>query len=132
MHHLTYGTADRYVPLLAGPDLAHVMLCTPYRRFLAPQALAQADHIRSLLDFREAFQASDSSRVLPLLAGYDLDMPYAHYAACYAAGGVPVATIWRGHITGSLAFAALRAHLLACLQPLGQVARRAYHPEGTV
>src|SRR5947208_24668 len=42
LHHLMLGTADGYVPLLAGPDLAHVMLGTHYRHFLAPQALAQA------------------------------------------------------------------------------------------
>jgi hypothetical protein len=131
MHHLSFGTADRYVPLLAGPDLAHVMLGTQYRRFLAPQALAQSDHIRSLLDFRQTFQASDSSRVFPLLARYDLDMPYAHYYPCYAAYGVPVVTVPRGHITGSLAFTALRAHLLACLQPLVPAAQQTFHAEGT-
>jgi hypothetical protein len=41
IHHLTYGTADSYVPLLGGPDIAHVMLCTHFRRFLAPSAHAQ-------------------------------------------------------------------------------------------
>ena len=130
MHHLSFGTADRYVPLLAGPDLAHVMLCTPFRRFMAPQALAQSDHIQSLLDFRQIFQASDSSRVFPLLGRYDLDMPYTHYYPCYAACGIPVATMPRGHITGSLAFTALRAHLLACLQPLVQAAKQTFHAEG--
>src|SRR5262249_6210882 len=40
VHHLIFDTADGYVPLLAGPDLAHVMLNTHYHRFLASQALA--------------------------------------------------------------------------------------------
>src|SRR4029453_15317400 len=39
LHHLMFGTADGYVPLLAGPDIAPVMLSTQYRRFLAAQAL---------------------------------------------------------------------------------------------
>jgi hypothetical protein len=112
------GTADGYVPLLAGPDLAHVMLGTHYRHFLAPQALAHTTALQELLDLRQDFQASDTRRILPLLARYDLDMLYAHHAACYAAKSVPVTTIERGHITGSLAFAALRAHVLACLQEL--------------
>lgn len=129
MHHLAYGTADRYVPLLAGPDLAHVMLATHYRRFLAPQALVQPDHIQSLLDFRQAFQTRDTSRILPLLARYDLDMPYAHYYPSYDAKGVPVVTIKRGHITGSLAFAALRTHILTCLRPLVQAVQVRRHPE---
>jgi len=118
VHHLVLGTADGYVPLLAGPDLAHVLLSTHYRHFLAPQALAHAATIRALLDFRQDFKASDTRRVLPLLARYDLDMLYTHHAACYAASGVPLRTIERGHITGSLAFAALRTHVLTCLQAL--------------
>jgi len=118
LHHLMLGTADGYVPLLAGPDLAHVMLGTHYRHFLAPQALAHATALQELLDLRQDFQASDTRRVLPLLARYDLDMLYAHHAACYAANSVPVMTIERGHITGSLAFATLRAHVLACLRAL--------------
>jgi len=118
LHHLMLGTADGYVPLLAGPDLAHVMLGTHYRHFLAPQALAHAAALQELLDLRQAFQASDTRRILPLLARYDLDMLYAHHAACYAANSVPVMTIERGHITGSLAFATLRAHVLACLRAL--------------
>ncbi len=118
LHHLLLGTADSYVPLLAGPDLAHVMLCTHYRRFLAARALAHPIMLQALLDLRQAFQASDTRRVLPLLAQYDQDMLYAHHAACYAGSGVPVVTIARGHITGSLAFAALRGHILACLPAL--------------
>jgi len=118
LHHLMHGTADAYVPLLAGPDIAHVLLYTHYRHFLAPRALAYPSVLQALLDFRQAFQASDTRRVRPLLARYDLDMLYAHHAACYAASNVPVKTIARGHITGSLAFAALRAHVLACLRTL--------------
>ncbi|HSX80821.1 MAG TPA: hypothetical protein VLQ80_19905 [Candidatus Saccharimonadia bacterium] len=120
VHHLMFGTADGYVPLLAGPDLAHVMLDTHYRHFLASQALAHPTMLQTLLDWRQAFKASDPRRVLPLLARYDRDMLYAHHAACYAASGIPVVTIARGHITGSLAFAALRAHVLACIQALLQ------------
>ena len=123
LHHLMLGTADGYVPLLAGPDIAHVMLDTHYRRFLAAQALAHPTMLQVLLDLRQDFQVSDTRRVLPLLAQYDQDMLYAHHAACYAASGVPVVTIARGHITGSLAFATLRAHVLACLQTLLQTTK---------
>jgi hypothetical protein len=118
LHHLLLGTAERYVPLLAGPDLAHVMLATHYRRLLAPQALAQAEHIQSRLDYRQAFEASNTRRVFPLLARYDLDILCDYHEACYAASGVPVVTLPRGHITGAMAFGALRRHLLTCLAPL--------------
>lgn len=118
LHHLILGTADGYVPLLAGPDIAHVLLSTHFRHFLAPQALAHPTTLQGLLDFRQSFKASATRRVLPLLARYDVDMPYAHHAACYAASNVPIMTIERGHITGSLAFATLRAHVLTCLQTL--------------
>ena len=132
MHHLMHGTADCYVPLLAGPDLSHIMLETPFQRFLAPQARAHAADIRQRLDFRQAFQSSDTRRVFPLLALYDLDMSYAYHRACYAANHVPVVTLPRGHITGSAAFAALRRHVQRCLKSLVQATQSRHHPEETV
>lgn len=116
MHHLMYGTADAYVPLLAGPDLAHVMLATHYRRYLAPVALERPEHLSARLDFRQAFHDSRPHHVFPLLARYDLDMLYAHHHACYTASQIPVEAIERGHLTGAFAFAALRAHVLRCLR----------------
>jgi hypothetical protein len=130
MHHLLVETADCYVPLLAGPDLSHIMLDTPFQRLLAPQARLQGTAIRRLLDFRQAFQSSDTRRVFPLLALYDLDMCYPYHHACYAASRVPVATLRRGHITGATAFVALRHHVRTCLQPLVPVAPSRHHPEG--
>jgi hypothetical protein len=118
-HHLVYGAADGYLPLLAGPDLAHVMLDTHFRRFLAPQALTQPALIRQRLDLRQAFQNSNSTRVFPLLARYDLDMLYAHHRACYVDSKVPVVTIDRGHTTGALTFATLRQHILTHLNTDG-------------
>jgi hypothetical protein len=118
LHHLNYGTANCYVPLLAGPDLAYSLLSSPFHRFLAPQARAQPAHVLAGLDYREAFRASDTARIFPLLARHDLCMPYAHYQAAYAASGVEVATIQRGHMTSAVAFAALRAHLLGRVRAL--------------
>ena len=122
LHHLLLGTAVGYVPLLAGPDLAHVLLATHYRRLVAPQVLSQPDRLQALLDFRQAFLASATPRVFPLLARYDLCMHYAHHQACYTAGAVPVCTLERGHITGALTFSALRAHVLTCLRRLPSTA----------
>jgi len=118
LHHLTYGTASRYVPLMAGPDLSHAMLSTPCRGLLASQALAQPEQLRTCLDFRQAFQASGAERVFPLLAQHDVWMSCAYHQAEYAAKGVPVTLIDRGHMTGSWAFAGLRAHLVSVLQTL--------------
>jgi hypothetical protein len=70
------------------------------------------------LDFRQVFLASDAQRVFPLLARHDLWMPFDHHQAVYAASGVPVTVIDRGHMTGSWAFAPMRAHLLAVLRGL--------------
>ena len=122
LHHLLVGTADVYAPLLAGPDLAHVMLSTHFRRFVAPNALEQAAHIQSLFDCRHAFQASATHRIFPVLAEYDITMPYPYHQACYAASNVAVVTLNRGHLTGALAFGVLRRHLLSCLAPLIHVA----------
>ncbi len=119
LHHLTYGTAQRYVPLLAGPDVAHVLLTTPYRHLLHPQALAQQELLQARLNFTSALQASEPARLFPLLAQYDVDMVYTHQQACYAACGIPVVSIATGHITGNASVARLRAHILMHLAALG-------------
>jgi hypothetical protein len=121
LHHLTYGTASRYAPQMAGPDFSHAMLSTPCRGVLARQALARPEDLSACLDFRQAFRAADAQRVLPLLGRHDLWMPYAYHQAEYAAKGLPMATINRGHMTGSWAFAGLRAHLLSVLRTLPEV-----------
>lgn len=131
MHHLHMGTANRYAPLLAGPDIAHTMLRTPFGRTLTPEARAQTEHIQSLLDFRQAFQASETHSIFPLLARYDLHMPYPHLQPCYLDRQVPTVTIDRGHITGSMAFISLRNHLLSCLETLRQPATAGAKPEET-
>lgn len=118
LHHLTYGTASRYAPLLAGPDLAYTLLSTPCRGLLTPRTRTEPADLPFRLDFREAFRISDTQRIFPLLARHDLWMPFAHHQAEYAACGVPVTTIDRGHMTGSWAFAKYRAHLLALLSAL--------------
>lgn len=118
IHHLQLGTADGYVPLLAGPDIAHVLLSTQFRRFVAPAALAQPQAIQAALNHAQALQASAPGRIFPLLARYDRDMLYAYHAACYAACHIPIVTIARGHLTGGLAFAALREHIAACIQAI--------------
>jgi hypothetical protein len=118
LHHLHFGTAERYAPPLAGPDLACSLLSTPFQAFLARPARAEPAAVRACLDFREAFRASDAGRIFPLLARHDVCMPYAHHQAEFAAKGLEVATIDRGHLTGSLAFGRLRSHLLACLRAL--------------
>jgi hypothetical protein len=132
MHHLHFGTATRYAPLLAGPDLAHTMLATPFGRLLTPEARSQIEHLQSLLDFRQAFQASDARCVFPLLARYDLDMPYDHLHPCYLDRQLPTVILDRGHITGSMAFTALRRHLLSCLEPLRQTATAGAPSEETI
>ena len=51
-------------------------------------------------------------------------MPCAYHQAEYAAKRLPVAMIDRGHMTGSWAFAGLRAHLLSVLRTLPEMEDR--------
>ncbi|HWE15685.1 MAG TPA: hypothetical protein VG758_00670 [Hyphomicrobiaceae bacterium] len=125
LHHLSHGTATRYAPLMAGPDFAHAFLSTPCGGLLSPQARAHPADLQARLDFRQAFRASDTRRILPLLGRYDLWMPCAHQLAEYAASGVPVTLIDRGHMTSSWAFAKLRAHLRSCLARVSEDAMSA-------
>jgi hypothetical protein len=108
------------------------MLATPFVRLLNPAMQAQTEHLQALLDFRQMFQASETRHIFPLLARYDLDMPYQHLQACYRNSQVPTVSLDRGHITGSVAFAALRQHLLSCLEPLIQAAPAGAPPGATV
>jgi predicted phosphoribosyltransferase len=89
---------------------------------VAPQTLAQPEHLLAGLDFRQAFRASNAQRVRPLLERYDIWMPYDHHQAVYAAKAVPVTIVDQGHMTGSWAFAALRRHLISVLGTLPQAA----------
>lgn len=109
VHHIHFNTADRYAPMLAGPNLAHCLLDSAYAKQTATDAKAQRPYVQTRLDFTAAYQQANNSNVFPLLGRYDqIVMPSAN-AEGY--GATPIHLIDRGHFTGSTAFALLREHI---------------------
>jgi hypothetical protein len=117
LHRAHHGTADAYVPVFAGAALAEVFLSTPYRRLTSRRALAQPERLREVLTFEDDFMAVASDDVFPLMARYDQYIDLDRQRRCY--GDRPVAVLDKGHVTGGLDAAALRAHVL------GHVCRQA-------
>jgi hypothetical protein len=113
LHRAHRGTADVYVPIFAGAALAEVFLETPYRRLTSRRARRHPDRLRATLDFEERFQQVTTPDVFPLLARYDRYVELERQRPSYGAN--PVAVIDKGHVTGGLDAAVLRAHVDARL-----------------
>jgi hypothetical protein len=113
LHRAHRNSADAYVPIFAGAALAEVFLSGAYRRLTSRRALANPAELRAVLNFEERFAAVTTRNVFPLLARYDGYVRFDRQRAGY--GDHPVAVVDRGHVTGGLDAAALRAHVLAHL-----------------
>ncbi|MFI7495114.1 hypothetical protein ACH9D2_10395 [Kocuria sp. M4R2S49] len=111
LHRTHHNTADAYVPVFAGAALAEVFLTSAYRRLTSRRAQADQERIRRLLDFEDAFTAVPGANVAAMLARYDQYVDYDRQRPCY--GDRPVTVLRRGHVTGSLATAPLREHVLS-------------------
>lgn len=110
IHHTFFNSADVYAPLLAGPVIEDVFLGSVYRKLVARQALADEPAIVRGLSFAADFAQADHANLHPLLGRYDQYIRYDVQTAAY--GDVPMTTLEKGHVTGALAYADLRRHLL--------------------
>lgn len=110
LHRTNYNSADVYLPIFAGAALAEVFLTSSYRRLTSRQALTDPERVRTLLNFEDAFAAVPDANVVALLARFDQYVDYERQRSCY--GSHPVTVLRRGHVTGSLGFGPLRAHVL--------------------
>ncbi len=111
LHRAHHNTADHYAPLMAGAALDAVFTHSAYRRLTGPAARAHPDALRRVLNFEEAFAAVPDDNVAALLMRHDAIIVYDRQKVCYDPARVTV--LDKGHTTGALAFAALRAFLLA-------------------
>lgn len=118
LHHIHHGTADRYVPLLAGLAQDDVFLESTLRSRVANHARAAGDTIRDRLNFEDAFAASDPARVHPLLARYDRIVRYPVQSTSY--GGRPITTVEAGHLSGAAAVDQLRDHVSRFVRRAGK------------
>lgn len=109
LHRVCFGSADRYVPLLAGAALGEMFVTSAYRHLTADSALARPGRLRETLDFAAEFRAIETDDCRPLLARYDRIIEFDTQRPCYECS---VRAIEKGHVTGSLASDVLREHIL--------------------
>ncbi|EJN57588.1 alpha/beta fold hydrolase [Halogranum rubrum] len=109
--HRTYeGTADVYVPMLAGATLGKLFTRSAYRRLLGRAGRKRPQTVEQTLDFGDDYRDGDSGKLSPLLARHDRYIEYDLQRHCYDES--ELAVIDRGHITAMLDPTPLRDHLL--------------------
>lgn len=114
LHHTYYNTATAYAPLLAGPVIEDVFLNSIYSKLVSvPDAAARAG-IHNALSFADDFAHVAHDNLFPLLGRHDQYIRHAVQAPAY--GEAPVATLEKSHVTGALAYAAMRRHVLGALE----------------
>jgi hypothetical protein len=116
LHHTYYNSADAYAPLLAGPLIEDVFLESIYRKLVAVNDVEEQREVRQALSFAADYAAVSHHNLFPLLARHDQYIRYDVQRAAYGPD-VPVAVLEKSHVTGALAYDALRQHLLARLAP---------------
>ncbi len=116
LHRAFYGTADRYVPMLAGARLGRQMVDSSYRHMLSHRVRPDAEVIRERLDFDDVFGAVTTPNVAPLLARRDAYCRAEEQADVYS--DEAVSWLDTGHIGASLAGAELRRHVATQLAGL--------------
>ncbi|MFD1599973.1 hypothetical protein [Halobellus rarus] len=113
LHRACFDTVDRYAPIFAGAALGEMFVSSVYRKMTAGAAERRADHLREVLDFAGEFRAVEAANCAPLLARYDRIIEYDRQRPSYT--DMPLAVLNRGHITGALAAATLREHVLGAI-----------------
>jgi hypothetical protein len=111
LHRTHHHTADAYLPVFAGAALAEVFLTSAYRRLTSRRALTDQQRVRDLLNFEDDFTSVPHADVAAMLARYDQYVDYDRQRPCY--GDRPVTVLRKGHVTGAMSRAPLRAHVLS-------------------
>jgi hypothetical protein len=107
-----FGQARAVAPLLAGPNLAQVLL--DIAELLQRPLRVNSQELQRALDFTPYYRACDQARIFPLLAENDLFFRLEHHATTFT--GCSVATVPASHITGCWQTETMRRHILDVLQ----------------
>jgi hypothetical protein len=84
-----------------------------YRYMTAEKARRHPAHLHSVLGFEDEFTAVGASDCVPLLGRYDRIIEYDRQRPSYE--GLSISVLKKGHVTGALATAALREHIVYSL-----------------
>ena len=113
LHRCFFSSADVYVPVFAGAALEDLFISSSYSKISGETVRQNPDALKTVLNFEERFTGSNLDNVYPLLARYDQLIRFEVQKRCYPENRIK--TIDKGHITGALASADIRAHILAHL-----------------
>ena len=114
LHGRYFGSADVYIPMLAGLDIHHMFFRSANRPLADRAAIrAEMECYREALDFSRLMPWPPPRPCFPLLAEHDRLMDYERSVETWH--GYPVSTIRRGHTSGLVSYRALTEHLLTHL-----------------
>lgn len=113
LHRVCFESVDRYVPIFAGAALGDLFVSSIYRKLAAESARGRPEQLREILNFENAFRTVDAADCDPLLARHDRIVEFDRQRPSYE--GLPLSILENGHVTGSLATAALREHVVSAL-----------------
>ncbi len=109
LHHIQYGSADRYVPILAGLALDDVFFNSALQPLVAELTDVQRRSVQHRLNFVDAFAETNPAGVHPILARDDRIVRYPVQADSF--NGRPIVTIDGSHLSASISSRLLREHL---------------------
>jgi len=114
-HRARFNSADVYLPMLAGTEMAEIFFEGTYSRMTGRVARSDPGAVRRALNFRETFLRVPDNNVFPLLARFDALTPLERHRRGY--GGRPVEILERGHITAARDGNGLREYIRRRLFP---------------
>ncbi len=117
LHRTYYNSANAYVPIMAGAALNEVFTSSVYRKLTGKMALENPKVLHRILNFEEDYNKVATNNIFPLLAGYDQIIEYKKQRTCF--GKRIVNVLEKGHITGALAYGAIRQHIRKVSDELG-------------
>ncbi|MCC5986576.1 MAG: hypothetical protein JJT95_02765 [Pararhodobacter sp.] len=113
LHRAHFDSADAYAPIMAGAALDEVFISSAFRRLVGPAGLRNPDDLRRVLNFERSFAARTRPNLHALLMRHDAFIEFERQRRCYTADRIAV--LEKGHTTGALASAEMRAFLLTSL-----------------
>lgn len=122
LHRAYHNTADSYAPMMAGAALDEIFWNSAYRRLTGQAARENPACLARVLNFEDAFAAAPGDNIAALLMRHDAIIVYERQRQCYEPGCVTVRD--KGHTTGALDWAALRAFLHSRLPNSVPLAKR--------
>jgi hypothetical protein len=110
LHRAYFGSADAYVPMLAGAALEDVFLESAYQSLSGENARQNPETVKQALNFELQFLQAPEANVFPLLARHDQIIRLERQRLSYAKH--PLTIVNKGHVTAALASERLRGHVL--------------------